>query len=239
MSNFFSELTACEKTIIADKYYETDTGEIVLYEKETQELLLRLIAFVQSGKMVASSDATLFLCKNFRMSTKELQRAWELKYKSTKSANTFRCQRSVMGREYYKLFGDNFYTNFIRQDKKQLAQLTMKLEALELENIRADDLFFVELVDSCKGSGKFTSLGIEVKDCINEVMFLRKIFKTKFISESQKLDVEKLQYIMYVLNSALVDTKALEINSEKLKLLKAFGVLHESMGERLALPEGL
>lgn len=239
MGSFFSELAACERAILNDKYYELDNGEIVAFTYETQELLLRLIAFVQSGKLVASSDATLFICRNFRMSTSELQRAWLLKYKTEKSANTFRCQRSVLGREYYKLFGKDFYTNFMIQDKKQLAQLALRLDALELEDICADDLFFGELVDSCKGSGKFASYNLNVKDCVAEVKLLRKIMKANFIAELQKMDTEKLEYVMYVLDSALVDTKALKINAEKLKLLKALGVLHKAELEKVSLPEGL
>lgn len=228
MGSFFAELAACERTVLKDKYYELDNGEIVAFSFDTQELLIRLIAFVQSGKLVASSDATLFVCRNFRLSTAELQRAWELKYKTAKSLNTFRCQRSCLGREYYKLFGNNFYTNFMIEDKKQLAQLALRLDALELENICADDLFYCELVDSCKGSGKFASYNLNVKDCVEEVKLLRKIMKANFSEELQKVDAEKLQYVMYVLDSALVDTKALEINEEKLKLLKALGVFHQA-----------
>lgn len=228
MSSFFSELAACERAVLKDKYREVDNGEIVVFSSDTQELLLRLIAFVQSGKMVAQSDATLFVCRNFRMSTTELQRAWELKYKTSKSTNTFRSQRSCLGREYYKLFGNNFYTNFMIEDKKQLAQLSLRLDALKQENICADDLFYGELVDSCKGSGKFASYNLNVKDCVEEVKLLRLLMKANFLEELQKVDAEKLQYIMYVLDSALVDTKAFEINLEKLKLLNTLGVLHKA-----------
>lgn len=225
MNSFFSELVACEKAILTDKYYESDNGELVLFESETQELLLRLIAFVQSGKLVASSDATLFICRNFRMSTNELQKAWELKYKTAKSVNTFRSQRSCLGREYYKLFGMDLYTNFMLQNKKELGVISLKLNAMELGNISADDLFFGELIYSCKGSGKFSSSNIKVKDCIEEMMFLRKFMKDKQIAELHKLDVEKLEYVMYVLDSALVDKKAIDFNLEKLKLLMVLGVV--------------
>ena len=224
MGTFFSELAECEKVVIKDKYIENKAGEMVVFEKETQKILLRLISFVQSGKLTAFSEATYFICKNFRMNSDELKRAWGIKYHSEKSTHTFRSQRSVLGRKYYKLFGRDVYSVFINQDEEKLAHLSGKLAALEQNDVFSEELFFKEICNKSKNSEKFVASGLELRDCMEEIKFLRKILKYKFLWEMKKYDTEKLGYIMYVLDAPIVDAKTLMFNEEKLEVLKAFEV---------------
>ena len=85
-------------------------------------------------------------------------------------------------------------------------------------------MFFEEICNNSKKSEKFVASDLELGDCISELKFLKKILKYKFLWELKKYDAEKLGYIMYVLDSPLVDSKTLAFNEEKLAVLKAFGI---------------
>lgn len=233
MGNFFKELADCEKMIFVEKSCSSCDGEVWEKLKETRHLLARLIQFVESGELVSSSEASKFICKNFRLDSVEMTKAWNIKYQSDKSNNTFRSQISTLSRKFYKLFGHDIYTLFAIQDADGLQKIKVKLNALQSVDISFDDLFFSELSSICRGDGEIASSNLHVEDCNAELEFMRKILKSRFISALGKYDVNKLAYIRYILNTPLVDSKGICINEQKIKMLKALGVsLHSAVEGR-------
>jgi hypothetical protein len=229
MANFFRELASCEKIVLMEGHRDMSDGTIV-YDNNTKRLLLHLIRFVESGELAGSSKAFLFICQNFRLDSVEMTKAWNSDDTVKKSANTFRSQISTLSRKYYQLFGKDFYSSFVIQDKDKLALININLTAWESQSVSFGDLFFSGTEDACTGDGKFLSYNFKTQDCMDELKVMRKILKKNVISALAHYDINKLEYIRYVLDSPLMDKKMLKINEEKVKMLKALGVLFSADG---------
>jgi hypothetical protein len=224
MGNFFKELADIEEVVLVKKYYVTPVGESITYTDSTQRLLLKLIRFVQDGRYVSSSTATAFICMNFRMSSVQLAKAWNLENNAEKSANTFRSQISTLSRKYYKLFGGCVYNAFMNQINEELAVIDMKLSVMCGKDVMFCDIFLSEMEKYCKDYSETVSYDFNIEDCKAELVLMGKLTRNNFETAFGRKDAKKLGYILRVLNTPVINPKTLMVNEEKLNVLKALGV---------------
>jgi hypothetical protein len=224
MENFFKELADIEEVVLVKKYYVTPIGESITYTDSTQRLLLKLIRFVQDGRYVSSSTATAFICMNFRMSSVQLAKAWNLENNAEKSANTFRSQISTLSRKYYKLFGGGVYNAFMNQINEELAVIDMKLAVMCGKDVMFCDIFLSEMEEYCKDYSETVSYDFDIEDCKAELVLMGKLTRNNFETAFGRKDAKKLGYILRVLNTPVINPKTLRVNDEKVKILRALGV---------------
>lgn len=92
MGNFFRELFSAERCILADPFIGHDDAS---YTPETKAVLVRLIQSVVSGRYFPQSEASRYVCKNFRLGASELTKHYNATHDVAKEVSTFRCQISL------------------------------------------------------------------------------------------------------------------------------------------------
>ena len=221
MSNFFKELNNCKKVVME----QTGTE----YTEETVLILAELIDCVQSGVLCGRSDSYRFICKHYELNASAMANLWRCQTGSEKVSSTFRCQMHNLSSIMYRAFGEGVFELFYSQDMEQLRQLRVKVLALSTKDVSFENIFFFEIADSCKGSGKTLSSELKLEDCKDELKLLRQLKGDRFKKALAGKDAEKLSYIRDVMNQPLVDSETMDINIEKLKVMTALGVIDSSI----------
>jgi hypothetical protein len=226
MPNFFRDLRDMENIILVEKHYITPDGENIVYSEDTKNLLHRLILFIQSGGCVTSSEPLRFICSKFRCSSHEMASFWNSNNNPEKSENTFRSQISTLSKKFYKIFGTNIYYSFVGQIESELSLIRMKINVLSNKDYCFEDFFYTEIATICQGDGKFVSFDYSLQECQSEISLLQKLMKYRFADVLAKQDAEKLKYIYQILSMPIINPNTLNFNEEKLKLLRALGIMY-------------
>lgn len=218
MANFFRELASAESIILADPFTEHDDG---IYSAETKAVLSRMIRAVMSGRYFPQSEASRYICQNFRLGASELTKLYNSTHDEPKQTSTFRSQISVASNKLYSLFGHGIYQKFVSQDLKKLQRLDNIITLAELADRSFADLFFDDItMGFIDESYKEHALS----ECAEELTFLNKLMKLRVYDEMKNLDKSKLAYLYQVLNQPLVDQNDLHINKKKAGILVTLGV---------------
>lgn len=218
MANFFRELASAESIILADPFAEHDDG---IYSSETKAVLSRMIRAVMSGRYFPQSEASKYICQNFRLGASELTKLYNSTHDEPKQTSTFRCQISVASERLYTLFGHGIYQKFISQDLKRLQKLDNIMTLAELADRSFNDLFFDDIAMEVIGE-PYKEYGLS--ECAEELAFLNKLVKIRIYDEMRKLDKSKLAYLYQVLNEPLIAHNDLHINKKKAGILVTLGV---------------
>lgn len=221
MANFFKQLSKCKQDIIEQAGTE--------YSDETVQLLTNFISCIQSGVLCGRSDSYRYICKHYELNGSELAQLWRIHRGIEKSSNTFRCQIHNLSGIMFKAFGEEVFEIFYSQDAERLHQLRVKVLALSTEDVTFGKLYFYEIEDACKGSGKTLSSEPKLEDCKDELKLLRQLKRDRFRKALAGKDAEKLSYIISVMNQPLIDADTMAVNLEKLKVLSALGVVETSI----------
>lgn len=221
MANFFKMLIKCKQDIIE----QTGTD----YSDETVLSLTDFISCVQSGVLCGRSDSFCFICKHYELNGTLLSQLWRRERGVEKSPCTFRCQIHNLSDKLFKLFGSDVFDIFYSQDSERLHQLRVKVLALSTEDVIFSKVYYYEIEDACKGSGKTLSSEPKLEDCKDELKLLRQLKRDRFRKALAGKDAEKLSYIRSIMNQPLVDSETMDINLEKLKVMTALGVIDSSI----------
>ena len=221
MSNFFKELNNCKKAIMEESGAS--------YSSETIQILAELIDCVQSGVLCGRSNSYRFICKHYELNASVMANLWRCQTGSEKVSSTFRCQMHNLSNIMYRAFGEDIFEIFYSQDAERLHQLRVKVLAISTKDVSFENIFFFEIADSCKGSGKTLSSELNLEDCKDELKLLRQLKGDRFKKALAGKDAEKLSYIRDVMNQPLVDSETMDINLEKLKVMTALGVIDSSI----------
>lgn len=218
MGNFFSELFSAERCILADPFIGHDDAS---YTPETKAVLVRLIQSVVSGRYFPQSEASRYVCKNFRLGASELTKHYNATHDVSKEVSTFRCQISLASEKLYHLFGHGIYQAFMSQDSAKLQRIDNIITLLEMEDYQFADVFFEEVSGACDG---YSGVGFALSECTSELDFLKNIVRFRLLSEMNDLNLAKLRYLKYILDEPIVNYKNLQLNKKKASILVALGV---------------
>lgn len=189
-------------------HYNADDS-LVVYSEQSKEILQRLITYVQDCKF-SDSEVTKFICKHWELSGKALSKKYEEETGRTKSENTFRSQRSYIGKYLNLLFGEDFLNDFIEDDASRINNI---LDCID----RADILYVDAFIKEIKDYKENIIHDYEISDLEDEIKALN-IYSTAQVKKVLTgLDLKKMYYIKRVMNQPLLSDKG--INEKKLELL--------------------
>lgn len=218
MKSFFKNLSYCEKMIL-HKNAHLDTGEgTILYSEYTKHTLMRLIAFVESGKFTRAKSSK-FVANHFRYDSDSMVKMWEQVFGTTKSNNTMRSQISSVSRELYEFFGDTFAEQLLNNKPDEVADM---LNVLDVGTCYFRDLFPAELDAKIDSVSAYSSMPC---DLTKEIAFLNRYRKDKLEHDLKGLDMHSLAWIKQAINEPLVVDHML--NYDKIEYLRQFNVAHK------------
>lgn len=169
-------------------------------------LKVSLHSFMLQGGF-SKSDIDRFICKNYMLSVPELTRIWNVENATDKKELTFRGQISVLSNKFLHLFE----TNASELEEVLLSENDKHPKALEIIGII---IAFGVSSDSLEHRFKYTLedyIGIQkpvndydISECEAEIKLLRMMDKQNLISMFEKVDKDKLAYVMQMMRADLV-----------------------------------
>lgn len=199
MISFFSYLKLVEIEINEDTDYFTDASRAAIQ---------RLIRFIESGE-IASGEATAFICKRWRLGTKDLISEWASETGVSKSAAAFRSQICTLSQTLYTLFPEQAFGELLADNNSERIHQT--LDALEYDNKP-----FCVLYPELSPYTGYTDHSYTLDELESEIKVLRAVKTVE--GKYKSLDTAKLGYIKQVLDSRTVN------NPNKAPLLKALSL---------------
>lgn len=217
MKSFFKELAHVESCVLGDTSYITTSGDRKPYSDKTVETVEMLIGFVESGNFT-KAKCSKFIGKHFRYSPEALTSQWNKEFGADKSQNTMRSQISVTSTVLYKIFGDDFAEQLIKDEPDGVSSI---LSCIEIGELMFDDIFMYDVVDTIEKS--YDKAQYDIAELKNEISVLQGYRRDVWNKQFSRLDMSKLAYIKRVLDKPLVVDHA--VNQTKLGLLKVFNQL--------------
>ena len=200
MINFFAYLKLVEQEINGDTDYFTD---------ESRAAVHRLKKYVESAD-IAGGEATAFICKRWRLCTKELVNEWKNETGLDKSSSAFRAQISTLSQALYSLFPEQAFGELLSDNNPE--RINQTLDALEYDN-KPFCVLYPELTQYAGNSEHTYSLD-ELQD---EIKVLRAIKRVEGMFDS--MDKSKLGFIKSVLDDRAVN------NPNKAPLIRALALV--------------
>lgn len=199
MINFFSYLKLVENEINGDADYFTD---------ESRTTIQRLEKFVETAE-IASGEATAFICKRWRLSTKKLMEEWQKETGVEKSSAAFRSQISILSKTLYSLFPEQAFGELLSDNNPE--RINQTLDALEYDN-KPFCVIYPALTPYVGNPDCTYSL----EEIQNEIKVLRalKVVEGKY----ESMDPSKLGFIKRVLDDRTVN------NPNKAPLIRALAL---------------
>ncbi len=199
MINFFSYLKLVENEINGDTDYFTD---------ESRTTIQRLEKFVETAE-IASGEATAFICKRWRLSTKKLMEEWQKETGVEKSSAAFRSQISILSKTLYSLFPEEVFGELLSSNNSE--KISQTLDALEYDS-KPFCVIYPTLTPYVGNSDCTYSL----EEIQNEIKVLRalKVVEGKY----ESMDPSKLGYIKGVLDDRTIN------NPNKAPLIRALAL---------------
>ena len=199
MISFFNYLKMVEREITEDTDYFTE---------ESRKAILRLIKYIESGE-IAGGEATGFICKRWRLGTKDLIREWESKTGVRKSAAAFRSQICTLSQTLYTLFPEQAFGALLADNNSE--RINQTLDALEFDNKP-----FCTLYPELSSYAGYSERAYSLEELESEIRVLRALRTVEGRFES--MDPSKLGYIKRVLDSRTSS------NPNKAPLLRALAL---------------
>lgn len=207
--NFFKDMSILEQELQNNSY--------------ERRVFQKLIDFVESG-VFTKSATTLYLCSNWRLTSQEITRKWNMENCEEKSSDTWRSQISTTSRQLYKLFPD-MYEAFITGETAEIQRINDTIELLSDGDESYEDIFIKELAGlQTDYSGKEYTL----KECNKELEVLSRLTRKNIFDDIDNLDMDKLGYIKKVLKTPLASNRYREVNLNKVEILRQLSVLDNS-----------
>lgn len=155
------------------------------------ELMQRLSDYVYSGDYSTYRYKEIVL-QNWTLSNELLA------YKIGITQGRLRAIRSQFSNEIEKRVGSDIIDNILKNTESSLLKAEKVLDTVEVDCTVAN-LFPTEVVKYIKERSN-GDIEYELKDCINEVKFLKKHSMFTIKNEIADLDVNKINYLLRVLN---------------------------------------
>lgn len=207
--NFFKDMSILEQELQNNSY--------------ERRVFQKLVDFVESG-VFTKSAITLYLCRNWRLTSQEITCKWNMENCEEKSSDTWRSQISTTSRQLYKLFPD-MYEAFITGETAEIQRINDTIELLSDGDESYEDIFIKELAGlQTDYSGKEYSL----KECNKELEVLSRLTRKNIFDDIDNLDMDKLGYIKKVLKTPLASNRYREVNLNKVEILRQLSVLDNS-----------
>lgn len=207
--NFFKDMSLLEQELQNNSY--------------ERRVFQKLVDFVESG-VFTKSAITLYLCRNWRLTSQEITRKWNMENCEEKSSDTWRSQISTTSRQLYKLFPD-MYEAFITGETAEIQRINDTIELLCDGDESYEDIFIKELAGlQTDYSGKEYTL----KECNKELEVLSRLTRKNIFDDIDNLDMDKLGYIKKVLKTPLASNRYREVNLNKVEILRQLSVLDNS-----------
>lgn len=182
----------------------------------------KLIEYVESGAFTKSS-VTLYLCRNWRLTSQEITRKWNDEHCDVKSSDTWRSQVSTVSRQLYELFPD-MYEAFMEGKADSIQKISDTIDLLRDGDESYEDIFIKEVSGlQSNYSGKTYSL----EECGKELGILAKLTRKRIFERIDNIDMDKLGYLKKVLGMPLVSNRYRKVNLEKVEILRQLSVLDE------------
>ena len=199
MINFFAYLRLVEQEINGDTDYFTD---------ESRAAIRRLIKYIESAK-IASGEATAFICRRWRLGTKDLMKEWQKETGIEKSSAAFRSQISILSKTLYSLFPEEVFGELLSSNNSE--KISQTLDALEYDS-KPFCVIYPTLTPYVGNSDCTYSL----EEIQNEIKVLRalKVVEGKY----ESMDPSKLGYIKGVLDDRTIN------NPNKAPLIRALAL---------------
>ena len=178
------------------------------YTVESRVAILRIIEYIESGD-VASGEATTFICKRWRLGTKDLMREWESETGVSKSAAAFRSQICTLSQTLYTLFPEQAFGELLADNDP--TRINETLDALEFDNKP-----FCTLYPELTQFAGYSDNSYTLDELESEIKIMSAIKRVEGRFES--MDPSKLGYIKRVLDDRAVN------NPNKAPLLKALSL---------------
>ncbi len=196
MISFFNYLRLVEREIKEDNEFYTD---------DSRAAIQRLINYIESGD-IASGEATAFICKRWRLGTKDLIREWESETGVSKSAAAFRSQICTLSKNLYALIPEQGFGALLSDNDPTIINQI-------LDAISYDSQPFCTLYPALTQYVGYSEQSYSLDELESEIKVLRAIKRVE--SRFKSLDPPKLGYIKQILDSKILT------NPNKAPLLKA------------------
>lgn len=187
-----------------------------------------LTSYVEECPFSHSANAK-FICENWKYDDIGLAELWAKRTGSQKSNVTFRAQISQLSSVLYGMLKDFSVEIFLSasEDLKKLRNIESTLELLYGFVGKSDDLFCAEVcsyVDDLNYEKTYT-----VEELKPLIEFLRPYMKHSIFSRLDDVSLDKLKYLLSVLNEPMSMATKKGVNSEKVKILEALDLASESI----------
>jgi hypothetical protein len=200
MINFFNYFQLVEHEVNEDTDYFTDKSRTAIH---------RLGTYIESAD-IASGEATAFICKRWRLNTKELVEEWQKETGVLKSSAAFRSQISSLSKTLYSLFPEEAFGELLSDNNPE--RINQTLDALKYDN-KPFSILFPELN---KYAGYPDTRHYSLEEMSEEIKVLRAIKTVE--ARYKSLDSSKLGYIKQALDSRVIN------NPAKPELLRALAL---------------
>lgn len=204
------------------KMLEKSSADGKLPDKE-DALLRRLIRFVEGGSFT-KSETDKFILENFRLSSAEMTGKWnDLHFDRQKEDGTFRGQISVLGHYVGSLFSvtaDELLEAFLSGRSGVLNRTEALLEAFTYGDFDLSGRFSA-VIQGGFLSAYETDAVYEMKDCSREIQFLKSFDRSTIQKRLEKVDMDKLVYVMQTIRRPLVTDMRVEMTGKKKKVKTA------------------
>ena len=199
MISFFNYLKMIEREITEDTDYFTEASRTAIQ---------RLIGYIESGE-VASGEATAFICKRWRLGTKDLVKEWKEETGVDKSSAAFRSQICTLSQVLYTLFPEEAFGNLLADNNPE--RINQTLDALAF-----DSKPFCTLYPELTHYAGYSEKSYTLEELESEIKIMGAIKRVEGRFES--MDPAKIGYIKRVLDDRTVN------NPNKAPLLKALSL---------------
>ena len=204
--------------------------ETMSLDKLPAKILKRLTEFIVSGDF-RKNEFDKFICKNFRLSSSEVVRRWNCKHPDKcRTENSVRGTKSIINSYLISLLEiDVTKLNeiFVLNDEEALKDLGKKLYALSLGDFNPYKRFSFNIFEAI-GEGSDIK-EFSVADCEAELEFLKAIDYTSIYGQLQALDLEKVKFLLSVLQQPLIKKEKVEkktvpeLNTAKVEICANLG----------------
>lgn len=188
--------------------------ETFYLEEFPTKVLNRLASFIESGSF-RKSEFDKFICKNFRLSYKEIICRWNcIHSEDSKVENTARGTKSLINSYLVQLLDidlSTFSKMFVLNDEEALTQLVRKILVLEKEEFVPCRRFSFNIFEAMQEIHSNEEYAIE--DCVAELEFLKAIDYTSIYTQLQKLNENKLRYLLSVLQEPLIHKRRINMKT--------------------------
>ncbi len=199
MINFFNYLKLVEHEVNEDTDYFTDESRTVIH---------RLGTYIESAD-IASGEATAFICKRWRLNTKELVEEWQKETGVLKSSAAFRSQISILSKTLYSLFPEEAFGDLLSDNNPE--RINQTLDALEYDNKP-----FCVLYPELSSYAGYSEQSYSLEELQDEIRVMRALKTVE--GKYGALNTSKLGYIKRILDDKTIN------NPSKAPLLKALSL---------------